>query len=131
MPTRSKAFPPGKCDRKTTRYWLFRKQNELMGGAKAAGAPKGLFAGFEEQPAFILAGGYKTFAETWDIDRKDPGKIVPRDQSIEQEWNTHLQTAAVPHPLPIRHPGESRGPGPLARTPLQAALDPGVRRDDG
>ena len=115
--------------RKAIRYWLFRKQNEVQGGAKAADTPTDVLSNFEKQPAFVLAGGYKTFAETWDLDRDDPLMIVPRNQSIADEWNEHLQAAAVP--LPDCHPGESRGPGPHDRTLQQVALDPGFRRDDG
>ncbi len=84
--------------RRNVRYWLFRKQNEAEGGAKARGAPPGLYRRFEAQPAFVLAGGYKSFARTWDVDREDPFKIVPRDRSIAEEWNAHLAETATPIP---------------------------------
>ena len=82
--------------RRQVRYWLFRKQNEVEGGAKARGAPRGLYRRFEALPTFVLAGGYKTFAQTWDVDREDPFKIIPRNQSITEEWNTHLIETAKP-----------------------------------
>lgn len=84
--------------RKQVRYWLFRKQNEVNGGSKAKGAPKGLFGRFEDQAVFQLAGGYKNFGVTWDIDRSDKFTIVARSKSIQDEWNDHLEQFAKPIP---------------------------------
>ena len=89
---------PESMTRKQVRYWLFRKKNELNGGVKAKGAPKGLFDKFEEQTVFQLAGGYTTFADTWDLDVSDKFKIVARTQSIMEEWNAHLEQVAKPIP---------------------------------
>ena len=91
MPTRSSTLP-----RRQVRYWLFRKQNELTGGAKVRGHPSGFYKQFEDQSAFTLAGGYANFAKTWDVDRTDPFSIIPRDQSIAEEWNHHLAQTAKP-----------------------------------
>ena len=84
--------------RSRVRYWLYRKQNELAGGAGALGAPEGLFQGFEADPAFKLAGGYFTFAETWDV-AEDGQTIVPREQGVAAEWDAHLEEAAKTAPL--------------------------------
>lgn len=82
--------------RRQVRYWLFRKQNELDGGANARGAPKGLYARFEAMAVFRLAGGYASFAATWDLAATDAFEIVPRSQSIAEEWNAHLAATAIP-----------------------------------
>lgn len=90
--------------RRKVRYWLFRKQKELVGGPKATGAPRGLFKRFEEDAVFQLAGGYPAFADNWDLDASDKFKIVPRDISVQDEWAEHLETAVKDLPdADLRH----------------------------
>ena len=84
--------------RRKIRYWLFRLSTEANGGSKAKGVPTGLRAHFEDNAAFILAGGWTQFGAKWDVD--DSGlTIIALEQSLEDKWNDHLEEAAKDLPI--------------------------------
>lgn len=91
--------------RRKIRYWLFRFATEAGKGAKAKGAPAGLRMHFEENPAFVLAGGWAQFGVKWDVD--DAGlSIIALEQSLEEKWNEHLEGAAKDLPSADLQPSD-------------------------
>lgn len=85
--------------RKDARYWMFRYQNEMGGGAAVEDDPKGLRQHFEDLPFFPALGGWKTFAQDWDLPegrRNEVAELImtPRDKSIHEEWFSELLKGA-------------------------------------
>lgn len=74
--------------RRKIRYWCFRFRTEEEGGPKADGAPVGLRGRLEDAEGFL---GWGTFAETWDVAKDDPSRIVPRKESVHDEWTRALE----------------------------------------
>ena len=83
--------------RKRVRYFCFRIQNEVEGGAPAPEIPEGFKEYFEEQELFT---GWENFAATWDVTKDDPFKLYKRRFTIHEEWNATLR-AVVPE-LPVK-----------------------------
>jgi len=73
--------------RRIVRYWCFRFQTEVSGGASADDAPKGLRTYFEKQDLFS---NWNNFAVKWDVDRLDPFTLVRRAKSVWREWDDAL-----------------------------------------
>jgi hypothetical protein len=83
------------------RYWCYRFKTEADGGASSKGAPEGLKEAFEESVAFQRTSGWKLFADQWDLHENAFGEptIIPRDQSIWDEWIDECKTLAGKLPM--------------------------------
>ncbi len=75
--------PDARREFRTTRYWMFRLQNEAAGGCTADGVPKELVDRYEATPGFA---GWPEFAKSWDIDPLSPTTIILREKSV---WDEH------------------------------------------
>ena len=71
--------------RKQVRYWLFRLKTEADGGPAAQDVPRGLRGYYKKQEWFD---GWENFGVTWDVAAEDPLETWPRDESIEEEWES-------------------------------------------
>lgn len=83
----------GKTTRRRARYWCFRIQTEVNGGAKATDAPKGFRKFIESLPGFS---SWEMFAIKWDIIGENPFMIVHRILSVWQEWDHVMDRVAIP-----------------------------------
>jgi hypothetical protein len=82
--------------RRQIRYWCFRFQTEVEGGATAVGAPDGLKAYLEAQPGFL---GWRLFAKTFDVGLGPEIAFVPRGTTVWQEWSETLNRVSTPIPM--------------------------------
>lgn len=72
---------------KEIRYRLFQLKDQAEREVEIPELPEDFKESFEEQDAFR---GWINFGVKWDVDEKDPWKIVKRKKSIEEEWNEVL-----------------------------------------
>jgi len=92
--------------RRKLRYWCFRFQTEVEGGAVAEGAPAGLRSMIEAKPGFE---GWRRFAKTWDLASGPEIVIVVRTSSVWQEWSETLNRVALQLPVAPETPGRPSG----------------------
>ena len=79
------------------RYICSRLLTESGGGDAAPETTKEFLEIFEGQKFFT---GWSQFGTSWDVDLKDPYKVVYRQFSIHEEWEATLRRV-VPE-LPIK-----------------------------
>lgn len=77
------------------RYACFRIQTEIRGGNKATADQWLLALPLESIEGF---GGWRDFAETWDVAGVWPTTLVARKWSIYQEWCQTMERTAVALP---------------------------------
>lgn len=77
---------------KRARYWCYRIQNEVTGGAEA-NPPRGFKEFIEGLENF---GGWKQFAITWDLAGHNPFMVVHRLTSVWQDWEHVMDRVAIP-----------------------------------
>lgn len=93
-------------NKKQIRYLCSRIRTEAEGFAEKPELPQGFMETFESQANFR---GWMGFGVTWDVDPKDPWKIVLREKSIEDEWNGILEKVVPEFPVAKRDVVKKRG----------------------
>lgn len=75
------------------RYWCNRFRQELLEGTPAEGAPEGFKEFMEGLPNF---GGWRLFADSWDLRGGNPFMVVYRLQSVWDEWDSVMLRVSIP-----------------------------------
>ena len=78
---------------KRARYWCNRFRQEHLEGNPADGAPEGFREYVEALPNF---GGWRLFADSWDLRGGNPFMVVYRLQSIWDEWDSVMLRVSIP-----------------------------------
>jgi hypothetical protein len=78
---------------KRARYWCNRFRQELLEGDPAEGAPEGFKEFVEALPDF---GGWRLFADSWDLRGGNPFMVVYRLQSVWDEWDSVMLRVSIP-----------------------------------
>ena len=75
------------------RYWCNRFRQEHLEGKPAEGAPEGFREFVEALPDF---GGWRLFADSWDLRGGNPFMVVYRLQSVWDEWDSVMLRVSIP-----------------------------------
>lgn len=87
---------PGLINRmnlRRARYWCNRFRQERLEGTPAEGAPEGFKEFVEALPNF---GGWRLFADSWDLRGGNPFMVVYRLQSVWDEWDSVMLRVSIP-----------------------------------